>query len=235
MLDYNLKQSRGKCHRKNGAFQSLQWNHSHFWWSITHVRQEYVSRVTFPGVAVRAGTTKIGTTETEGVWPERLGTWALGPAPPWGRSPVTPGPLLPSPCKCPQMSNEGFGENDPKVFPFSVPSWLCTQSAEHLGKNCSVKHWKGKRSWPTEKWVSRNGMAGWGVGDGGVLSKSVGNIDRGASTGKMWTLIVLPNAGKNHLGVLFLLVFCVCFLIKKNETTQEELQSVYPEWPLENL
>lgn len=49
-------------------------------------------------------------------------------------------------------------------------------------------------------------------------ANSVGSIDLVAPTDQTWTPIVFPDAGKNHSGVLFLLVFGVCFLMKRNET-----------------
>lgn len=76
--------------------------------------------VTFPGVAVR---TRDGNNENKGervAW--EAGDVGSGAAPPWGRSHVTPGPLLSAPDECPNLLNGGFGENNPKVFPSSGPS-----------------------------------------------------------------------------------------------------------------
>ena len=54
MLDYNLKPSRGKYYRKNGVFEAcsgiIPISDDRL---ITSVRQEHVSRVPFPGAAIR--------------------------------------------------------------------------------------------------------------------------------------------------------------------------------------
>lgn len=76
---------------------------------------------------------------------------------------MTPGPLLPSPCECPQLSNEGFGENDLEVFPFSVlrdkvQSTAIKTVVRNTEREKDHGPWRGESF---RKWNGRVGYSGW--------------------------------------------------------------------------